>query len=91
MAASAVEIYRYDRWWVAAILWLSLGWSTACAVRRLRGRHPLYTVRRFLALIALHNSGITSSRDIVMIATADEEASGVRDSGRVLQRNSCLL
>ena len=33
-------------------------------------------VQQLMALIALHNAGITPSRDIVMLATADEESSG---------------
>ena len=35
-------------------------------------------VQQLMALIALHNTGIAPSRDIVMIATADEETSGAR-------------
>lgn len=35
-------------------------------------------VQQLMALIALHNAGITPSRDIVMIATADEETGGER-------------
>jgi len=35
-------------------------------------------VQQLMALIALHNSRITPSRDIVMIATADEESGGAR-------------
>jgi acetylornithine deacetylase/succinyl-diaminopimelate desuccinylase-like protein len=35
-------------------------------------------VQQLMALIALHNAGITPSRDIVMISTADEESSGAR-------------
>jgi acetylornithine deacetylase/succinyl-diaminopimelate desuccinylase-like protein len=33
-------------------------------------------VQQLMALIALHNSGITPSRDIVMLSTADEEMGG---------------
>lgn len=33
-------------------------------------------VQQLLSLIALHNSGITPSRDIVMLSTADEEMGG---------------
>ena len=35
-------------------------------------------VQQIMALIALHNAGITPSRDIVMICTADEESGGER-------------
>ena len=35
-------------------------------------------VEQLTALIALHNAGITPSRDIVMISTADEETGGER-------------
>jgi len=35
-------------------------------------------VQQLMALIALHNAGIAPSRDIVMIATADEETGGAR-------------
>lgn len=35
-------------------------------------------VTQLMALIALHNAGITPARDIVMISTADEETSGER-------------
>ena len=35
-------------------------------------------VQQLMALIALHNSGTTPSRDIVMISTADEETGGER-------------
>ncbi len=35
-------------------------------------------VQHLMALIALHNSGITPSRDMVMISTADEESGGER-------------
>ncbi|HEY6389770.1 MAG TPA: M20/M25/M40 family metallo-hydrolase, partial [Bryobacteraceae bacterium] len=35
-------------------------------------------VQQLMALIALHNAGITPSRDIVMISTADEESGGAR-------------
>jgi acetylornithine deacetylase/succinyl-diaminopimelate desuccinylase-like protein len=35
-------------------------------------------VQQLMALIALHNAGVTPSRDIVLIATADEESSGAR-------------
>jgi acetylornithine deacetylase/succinyl-diaminopimelate desuccinylase-like protein len=35
-------------------------------------------VQQLMALIALHNSGITPARDIVMICTADEESGGER-------------
>ena len=35
-------------------------------------------VQQLMALIALHKAGIMPSRDIVMIATADEETSGAR-------------
>src|SRR5216684_6123901 len=35
-------------------------------------------VQQLMALIALHNAGITPSRDIVMISTADEETGGER-------------
>jgi len=35
-------------------------------------------VQQLMALIALHKAGIVPSRDIVMIATADEETSGAR-------------
>src|SRR5262245_2364455 len=35
-------------------------------------------VQQLMALIALHNAGITPSRDIVMLATADEETGGAR-------------
>jgi acetylornithine deacetylase/succinyl-diaminopimelate desuccinylase-like protein len=34
-------------------------------------------VQQLTALIALHNAGITPSRDIVMLSTADEETDGV--------------
>jgi acetylornithine deacetylase/succinyl-diaminopimelate desuccinylase-like protein len=34
--------------------------------------------QQLMALIALHKAGVTPSRDIVMIATADEETSGAR-------------
>jgi acetylornithine deacetylase/succinyl-diaminopimelate desuccinylase-like protein len=34
-------------------------------------------VEQLMALIALHNAGITPARDIVIISTADEESSGV--------------
>jgi acetylornithine deacetylase/succinyl-diaminopimelate desuccinylase-like protein len=33
-------------------------------------------VQQLMALIALHNAGVTPSRDIVIIATADEEKHG---------------
>ena len=33
-------------------------------------------VQQLMALIALHNAGVTPSRDIVIIATADEERRG---------------
>jgi acetylornithine deacetylase/succinyl-diaminopimelate desuccinylase-like protein len=35
-------------------------------------------IQQLMALIALHNAGIAPSRDIVMIATADEETGGAR-------------
>ncbi len=35
-------------------------------------------VQQLMALIALHNAGITPARDIVMISTADEETGGER-------------
>ena len=35
-------------------------------------------VQQLMALIALHNAGIVPSRDIVMLATADEESGGAR-------------
>ena len=35
-------------------------------------------VQQLMALIALHKAGLVPSRDIVMIATADEETSGAR-------------
>jgi len=35
-------------------------------------------VQQLMALITLHNAGITPSRDIVMISTADEESGGER-------------
>ena len=35
-------------------------------------------VQQLMALIALHNAGIVPSRDIVMLATADEETGGAR-------------
>ena len=35
-------------------------------------------VQQLTALIALHNAGITPSRDIIMICTADEESGGER-------------
>ncbi len=35
-------------------------------------------VQQLIALITLHNAGITPSRDIVMISTADEETGGER-------------
>ena len=35
-------------------------------------------VQQLMALIALHNAGVTPSRDIVMISTADEETGGER-------------
>jgi acetylornithine deacetylase/succinyl-diaminopimelate desuccinylase-like protein len=35
-------------------------------------------VEHLMALIALHNAGVTPARDIVMICTADEESGGAR-------------
>ena len=50
-------------------------------------------VQQLMALIALHKAGIVPSRDIVMIATADEETSGARrnpvDDRQSLRRYRC--